>query len=760
MYDEFSLSQEQVLVGSSVEQLVGELQARRGRLEEVLAAEQSARKEVEAAWQQLEAIFAAMTDGVFVYDAQGHILRMNEAARVLLARYTTPDDVKASLGERAERVKPRSPEGVPLPPEQVPSIRILHGEVLTGDKTADVLVRTFTGEDLLLNMSGAPLRDEQGQISGAIAIARDVTARRRLERRTQEALDALLTIAEVLVTEPLSPLSDLAPTPFMIAGLAHRLLELTCHVMGCENATFVSREPESDVAHLIASFGFTPEQEQIIRATVEGTRFADRYQDRTFLARMQSGEVQLLDFADAPFREQRPLPALQQALVVPVRLEETLVGVLSFNRAYKLYDYTEADLALARGTARLAGLVLERERFLREREAARTEEQRLRQLNQRLTNLIELAHDAILVRDLQSRIIFWNRGAEQLYGWRAEEALGQVTHALLTTHFPVSREAVDHQLIEQGRWEGMLTHLRRDGAQIIVESRQVLVRDEAGEPQAILEINRDITERERLLQERTQTQARELAAHEAAERMDAFLSMASHELKTPLTTIKGNLQLVGRRLSAIMQQPPTEAASLQERLAEIQLLLERAERQVGVQNRLVSDLLDVSRIQAGQLDLRLQRWNLAAIVQEVVEDQRVAAAPRLIYLTLPDEEVPVVADDGRIEQVVSNYVTNAVKYAPPERPIAVRLETEDGMARLSVQDEGPGLATEEQERIWERFYRGADNEAQHSSGASLGLGLYICRTIIERHGGCVGVSSTKGQGSTFWFMLPLAAPVS
>src|SRR5579884_434647 len=305
-----------------VERLVSDLEAERQRLQDVLAAEQQAHKEAEAAWQQLEAIFAAMTDGVFVYDAQGHILRMNEAARVLLACYTTPDDVKASLGERAERVKPRSPEGVPLPPEQVPSIRILHGEVLTGDKTADVLVRTFTGEDLLLNMSGAPLRDEQGQISGAIAIARDVTARRRLEHRTQEALDALLTIAEVLVTERLSPLSDLAPTPFMIAGLAHRLLELTCHVMGCENATFVSREPESDVAHLIASFGFTPEQEQIIRATVEGTRFAARYQDRTFLARMQSGEVQLLDFADAPFREQRPLPALQQALVVPVRLEE------------------------------------------------------------------------------------------------------------------------------------------------------------------------------------------------------------------------------------------------------------------------------------------------------------------------------------------------------------------------------------------------------------------------------------------------------
>src|SRR5205823_1799462 len=144
--------------------------------------------------------------------------------------------------------------------------------------------------------------------------------------------------------------------------LAHRLLELTCRVMGCENATFVSRELNTDVAHLVASVGFSSDQERLIRASVEGTRFADRYQDPAFLACLHAGEVQLLDLSRPPYRDQRPLPGLRQAMVVPIRLGEILVGVISLNHVDALHEYTAADLALAQGTARLAGLVIERER--------------------------------------------------------------------------------------------------------------------------------------------------------------------------------------------------------------------------------------------------------------------------------------------------------------------------------------------------------------------------------------------------------------
>ena len=116
----------------------------------------------------------------------------------------------------------------------------------------------------------------------------------------------------------------------------------------------------------------------------------------------------------------------------------------------------------------------------------------------------------------------------------------------------------------------------------------------------------------------------------------------------------------------------------------------------------------------------------------------------------------MVADADRIGQVVTNYLTNALKYSPVDRPIEVFLAIEGQMARVSVQDEGPGLSPAEQQAIWERFYQVERIKVQSGSGTGLGLGLYICQTIIEQHQGKVGVQSSPGEGSTFWFSLPLA----
>ena len=122
--------------------------------------------------------------------------------------------------------------------------------------------------------------------------------------------------------------------------------------------------------------------------------------------------------------------------------------------------------------------------------------------------------------------------------------------------------------------------------------------------------------------------------------------------------------------------------------------------------------------------------------------------------------VMVLGDPGRLEQVVTEFLTNAFKYAPEESPVAVRLEIRGEQARVSVHDEGPGLPPDEQERVWEVFHRAPGVEVQSGSSIGLGLGLHIGRTIVERHGGQVGVDSAVGQGSTFWFTLPLSTPLS
>lgn len=248
----------------------------------------------------------------------------------------------------------------------------------------------------------------------------------------------------------------------------------------------------------------------------------------------------------------------------------------------------------------------------------------------------------------------------------------------------------------------------------------------------------------------------ELALREAHRRMEEFLSIICHELKTPLTIMRGSLQLAERKVKRLVSSEALLPDEMR-RFAPILALLERASNQVSIQDRLVNDLLDASRIQTQTLQLLMAPCNLVSIVQEAVEDQRQIVPARAIHLETPaGKDVPVYGDADRLVQVVTNYLTNALKYSSTDRPVEVRLRVEGQIAQVSVRDEGPGLPSAEHERIWERFYRVPGIEVQSGSGGGLGVGLHVCRTIIERHGGQVGVDSRPGEGSTFWFTLPLA----
>ena len=263
----------------------------------------------------------------------------------------------------------------------------------------------------------------------------------------------------------------------------------------------------------------------------------------------------------------------------------------------------------------------------------------------------------------------------------------------------------------------------------------------------------------RIEREREEARANELALREANRRMDEFLGIVSHELRTPLTTIKGNIQLARLRLRSSLREVPADNDVLPSMLEEIQRMLERAERQANVQNRMVGDLLDISRPQADKFELRLVSCDLVTIVLELVEDQRSTTPKRVIYLKMPKGEMaPVITDTERIGQVLNNFLTNALKYSPVDRPVEVQLKKEGNMMRVLVRDEGPGLTPLEQEQIWERFYHVEGIMRQRGASVRLGLGLHICREIVEQHKGEVGVESTKGEGSTFWFTLPLVEP--
>ena len=263
-------------------------------------------------------------------------------------------------------------------------------------------------------------------------------------------------------------------------------------------------------------------------------------------------------------------------------------------------------------------------------------------------------------------------------------------------------------------------------------------------------------EQEQLRRERDAARTQERAWRIANARMEAFLSVAAHELNTPLTSLIGNVRLMGRRLDTLLRlvsngEAYTATASV------LRVLIDSCAQGVERLIRLVADVLDDTRVREGQLALRLDPGNLASMVGQAVTEQAALNPNRSIRWVAEESLVPVLADASRIEQVVTNYVSNALKFSRADQPVEVRVCTENGEARVSVHDNGVGIPLADQSHIWERFYQAERVEVQSGSRVGFGLGLYVSRAIVEGHTGQVGVESVPSQGTTIWFTLPLIA---
>jgi PAS domain S-box-containing protein len=221
-------------------------------------------------------------------------------------------------------------------------------------------------------------------------------------------------------------------------------------------------------------------------------------------------------------------------------------------------------------------------------------------------------------------------------------------------------------------------------------------------------------------------------------RKDDFLAIASHEFKTPLTSIKGYIQTVERLL------PPGSFEKLRS-------ILRKASLQVERLNNLMSELLDVSRIQTGNLSLHKEWFNFDQMVHETVELTQTASSSHLIRVE-GRCDVQVLGDESQIIQVISNLLSNAIKYAPESNKILILVSRVSNYVKVSVKDYGLGISAADQKKIFERFYRVGDIQ-HHYPG--LGIGLYICAEIVRNHGGSLWVESEKGNGSTFSFTLPI-----
>jgi two-component system sensor histidine kinase/response regulator len=226
---------------------------------------------------------------------------------------------------------------------------------------------------------------------------------------------------------------------------------------------------------------------------------------------------------------------------------------------------------------------------------------------------------------------------------------------------------------------------------------------------------------------------------EAVKKKDEFISIASHELKTPLTTIKAYVQLLDRTIGA---DDPTRT------------YVERTLLQVEKLDNLIVDLLDLSRIESGKLKFNKKAFAFEATLSNAVEMIR-QTYPDYTILRKGTADVEVFGDETRIEQVIINYLTNAVKYSPDQKEVEIEAGVQpDGQVYVRVKDHGIGIRKEDHQHIFSKFYR-AEEAASRFQG--LGIGLYICAEIIRRHEGVYGVESEPGQGATFYFSVPVSS---
>ncbi|PDV98867.1 ATP-binding protein [Candidatus Chloroploca asiatica] len=410
---------------------------------------------------------------------------------------------------------------------------------------------------------------------------------------------------------------------------------------------------------------------------------------------------------------------LRQMIALPLTLRDTPVGVIYVFRAALNVAFSADDRQVLQDFADQAAIAVSNARLY----------QSVLREKQRLDAMIEQSADGVMIIDSRWRITTFNKAMETLTGWSREEALGRPCAEVLAiengqginiclTDCPLQRLPFATNPVVEGR---MFT---RDGRSLFVQSRYAPQRSSQGQFLGAIANIRDIT---------AQKQDEELQS--------TFISVISHELKTPVSIIKGYAGTLRR------DDATFSAQQYRDGLAVIEEEADRLARQI-------QDLLDVSRLMADGTRLEIADFPLPILASDVVRSFAPTAGEQFEFeLRFPEDMPPVQGDYERIRQVLANLVSNAVKYSPEGGMIRIGGWPDGNHAICYVSDQGVGIAPEEQEAIFRRFYR-IDTRLRRETQGS-GLGLFLTRAIIEAHGGRIWVESQIGKGSRFSFTLPL-----
>jgi PAS domain S-box-containing protein len=438
------------------------------------------------------------------------------------------------------------------------------------------------------------------------------------------------------------------------------------------------------------------------------------------------------------------LAALQIAQEVCPEVPFLIVsGAVGEERAIETLKRGATDYVLKQRLERLTPAVRRALREARERAERRRAEQALRESEERFRLLVNGVKDyAIVFLDQAGQVISWNEGAQRTLGYSSEEILGQQFARFYSPDD--SRYGGPQRALRQAAARGEAHEdtwlIRKDGSRFFASGVTVALRDESGQPRGFATILRDLTDRKRL-EETLRQRAEDLA--EADRRKDEFLAMLAHELRNPLAPVRTALQILWLRC------PPDPA------LRQVRDIMERQVRNLV---RLVDDLLDMSRVSRGKMELRKERVDLASVIQLAVETALPLIDNRRHQLTVttPEEPLWLDADPVRLGQILSNLLNNAAKYTDPGGHIWLTARRAGGETVVSVRDTGIGIAPELRGRIFDLFMQ-AHHTPERAQGG-MGIGLSLVHRLVELHGGTIEVASEgPGRGSEFTVQLPLAA---
>jgi two-component system, LuxR family, sensor kinase FixL len=354
--------------------------------------------------------------------------------------------------------------------------------------------------------------------------------------------------------------------------------------------------------------------------------------------------------------------------------------------------------------------------------------------------LLDLTHDAIYVRDDRDIITYWNAAAEDLYGWKREEAIGRSAAVLLKSQFSMPFERIAAILERTGKWQGEITHARHDGSEVVVTSRWSQERDDAGRPIATMVTNTDITDQKRTEKALLKSQG-ELAHAARLTTLGELLASIAHEVNQPLAAVVTNGEAALRWLHRDIPVLPEIRTSLERMISE---------------GRRASDVIFRLRALTRRGDILRTPLNVNELVGDAIRllDRELQANNVTLILSLTSDLPPIMGDRVQLQQAIMNLTVNAIQaLAVKAAPRIIRIATfTDGETAvgptvvLEVDDNGPGIAREALGTLFTAFYT--------TKAEGMGMGLSICRSIIESHGGKIFARSEFGNGATFLVSLP------